>query len=80
MTVKCFEDLKKFEQSSRDYLFLYVYVCGLTLFTPTVKKNAKSLVSDFYIKIKNMEHSLMVSKFVSVIIIFFNAVIVCVKP
>lgn len=27
MTVKSFEDLKKFEQSSRDYLFLYVYVC-----------------------------------------------------
>lgn len=70
MTVKSFEDLKEFEQSSCDYLFLYVFVCECVFILSNIvytnsKKKMQSLVSDFYINIKNMEHSLMVSKFVS---------------
>lgn len=60
MTVKNFEDLKKFEQSSRDHLFPYVYVCECVFILSNIvhtnsKKNAKSLVSDVYINIKNMD-------------------------
>lgn len=78
MTVKSFEDLKKFEKSSRDYLFLYVHVCEcvfiLSNIVHTNSKNMEKAWSQiFTLILKIWFLSLLV------IIIFFNAVIVCVK-